>query len=250
MRLTWLGHSTVLIEDGGVRLLTDPLLRARVGHLRRNVPPPDPPREVDAVLLSHVHYDHLDLPSLRTLGRERLVVAPRGAGALLRRRGFTAVEELLPGERTAVGGVAVRATHADHDAQRSLFGKTPSLGYVVEGAASAYFAGDTGVFPEMAAIGPELDVALLPVAGWGRRLPAGHLDPAGAAEALGLLRPRAAVPIHWGTYRQVGMSSDPKRLRAPAEEFARLAREQVPDVRVIVLAVGGSSEVAAPGDPG
>jgi L-ascorbate metabolism protein UlaG (beta-lactamase superfamily) len=249
MRLTWLGHSTVLIEDGEVRLLTDPVLRARVGHLLRNGPPPDPPREVDAVLLSHVHYDHLDLPSLRTLGCERLVVAPRGAGALLRRRGFTAVEELLPGERTTVGGVAVRATHADHDAQRSLFGKTPSLGYLIEGSASAYFAGDTGVFPEMADIGPGLDVALLPVAGWGRRLPPGHLDPGGAAEALGLLRPRAAVPIHWGTYRQVGMSADPKRLRFPAEEFARLAHEQVPDVRVVVLAVGESAELAAGGDP-
>ncbi len=201
------------------------------------------------MLLSHVHYDHLDLPTLRMLGRDRMLVAPRGAGGLLRRRGFTAVEELLPGERTTVGGVAVRATHADHDAQRSLFGKTPSLGYVVEGSASAYFAGDTGVFPEMARIGPGLDVALLPVAGWGRRLPPGHLDPAAAAEALGLLRPGAAVPIHWGTYRQVGMSSDPKRLRAPAEEFARLAHEQAPDVRVIVLAVGESAEVAAGSHP-
>lgn len=248
MRLTWLGHSTVLIEDGGVRLLTDPVLRPRVGHLRRNGKPPEP-GDVDAVLLSHVHYDHLDLPTLRMLGRDRMLVAPRGAGGLLRRRGFTAVEELLPGERTTVGGVAVRATHADHDAQRSLFGKTPSLGYVVEGSASAYFAGDTGVFPEMARIGPGLDVALLPVAGWGRRLPPGHLDPAAAAEALGLLRPGAAVPIHWGTYRQVGMSSDPKRLRAPAEEFARLAHEQAPDVRVIVLAVGESAEVAAGSHP-
>ncbi|HEU0194069.1 MAG TPA: MBL fold metallo-hydrolase [Gaiellales bacterium] len=245
MRLTWLGHSTVLIEDGGGRLLTDPVLRARVGHLRRNVPVPDPPDEVDAVLLSHVHYDHLDLPSLRTLGRDRPLLAPRGAGALLHRKGFTTVEELLPGDRTTVGGVAVRATHADHDAQRSLFGKTPSLGYVVEGELRAYFAGDTGVFPEMADIGEDLDVALLPVAGWGRRLPPGHLDPAGAVEALALLRPRAAVPIHWGTYRQVGMSSDPERTRGPAEEFRRLAGERAPEVRVILLAVGESTEVAA-----
>jgi L-ascorbate metabolism protein UlaG (beta-lactamase superfamily) len=250
MRLTWLGHSTVLIEDGGVRLLTDPALRARIGHLRRNSPPPAPPADIDAVLLSHVHYDHLDLPSLRTLGRDRLLLAPRGAGSLLRRKGFSAVEELLPGERTSVGGVTVRATHADHDAQRSLFGKTPALGFVVEGETRTYFAGDTGVFPEMAEIGPGLDVALLPVAGWGRRLPPGHLDPAGAAEALGLLRPRAAVPIHWGTYRQVGMSSDPERVRGPAEEFLRLAGEQTPDVRVILLAVGESAEVAAAGHRG
>jgi L-ascorbate metabolism protein UlaG (beta-lactamase superfamily) len=85
---------------------------------------------------------------------------------------------------------------------------------------------------------------LLPVAGWGARLPAGHLDPTGAAHALTLLRPRIAVPIHWGTYRRIGLDRDAALLRMPAETFARLAREAAPDVDVQILPVGGSLELS------
>jgi L-ascorbate metabolism protein UlaG (beta-lactamase superfamily) len=95
----------------------------------------------------------------------------------------------------------------------------------------------------MGSITDHLDVALLPVAGWGPRLPPGHLDPRGAAEALSLLRPRLAVPIHWGTYRRFGLSRDPLLLREPAEQFARLAAELMPDVEVCVLPVGGSVDI-------
>ena len=104
-RIVFLGHATVLIELDGVRLLTDPLLRGRVAHLRRQVPPVDPRvRRVggvdgsQAVLISHLHHDHLDLASLRLLGRDTPLLVPAGAGALLRRRGFTDVSELSVGE--------------------------------------------------------------------------------------------------------------------------------------------------------
>jgi L-ascorbate metabolism protein UlaG (beta-lactamase superfamily) len=90
---------------------------------------------------------------------------------------------------------------------------------------------------------PDLDVALLPVAGWGPRLGPGHLDPAGAAEALGLLQPRVAIPIHWGTYRRVGLNRDRALLREPAESFARLAAETAPEVEIRILEPGESSEV-------
>jgi L-ascorbate metabolism protein UlaG (beta-lactamase superfamily) len=95
----------------------------------------------------------------------------------------------------------------------------------------------------MSSLAPDLDVALLPVAGWGSRVPAGHLDPHRAVEALGLLRPRFAVPIHWGTYRRIGLTRDPAVLREPAETFARLAAERVPDVEVRVVPVGGALDV-------
>ena len=95
-------------------------------------------------------------------------------------------------------------------------------------------------------LAPALDVALLPVAGWGSRLPAGHLDPRRAAQALALLQPRVAIPIHWGTYRRVGLSRDPATLREPADAFRQLAAELAPDVNICVLPVGGSIDVDAP----
>ena len=95
----------------------------------------------------------------------------------------------------------------------------------------------------MGSISDHLDAALLPVAGWGPRLPSGHLDPRGAAEALSLLRPRIAVPIHWGTYRRLGLSRDPLVLREPAEQFERLAAELMPEVEVCVLPIGGSVDI-------
>ena len=244
-RLTWLGHSTVLLEVDGARLLTDPVLRARVLHLRRvGEALPLDPQSVDAVLISHIHYDHLDLPSLRRLGRSSLLVVPSGAGSLLRRHGFEHVIEVEPGDEAQIRGATIRATHAEHDSRRLPFGvETPALGYLVSGSVSTYFAGDTDLFGGMGAIANDLDVALLPVAGWGPSLPPGHLDPRSAAEALGLLRPRIAVPIHWGTYRRIGLSRDPAVLREPAESFARFAADLMPEVEVCVLPVGGSVDI-------
>jgi L-ascorbate metabolism protein UlaG (beta-lactamase superfamily) len=95
----------------------------------------------------------------------------------------------------------------------------------------------------MGAIADDLDVALLPVAGWGPSLPPGHLDPRSAAEALGLLRPRIAVPIHWGTYRRIGLSRDPAVLQEPAERFASFAADLMPGVEVRILPVGGSVDI-------
>lgn len=243
LSLTWIGHSTVLVEAAGVRLLTDPLLRPRLGHVRRVAPAPDAIEgEVDAVLVSHVHYDHLDVPSLRLVRAKRLVV-PRGAGRLLEQRGFGPVVELAEGEELAVGALTVRATHADHRARRGLGSELPSLGYLVSGPTRLYFAGDTQVFEGMRDLAPGLDVALLPIWGWGPRVGPGHLDPQGAAEALRLLAPRLAIPIHWGTYRRIGLSRDTETLREPAERFERLAAELAPGVTVRVLSPGERLEL-------
>jgi L-ascorbate metabolism protein UlaG (beta-lactamase superfamily) len=240
--LTWLGHSTVVIDLEGTRVVTDPVLRARVWHLRRErVAATDALDDLDAILVSHTHYDHLDLGSLDRLDRNLSVVVPRGVGRLVRRRGFERVFELDVGEELALGAVRIRATHAEHESSRGpLSPSTPSLGYVVEGRACIYFAGDTGLFPQMSKIAP-VDIALLPVAGWGPRLPAGHLDPAGAAEALRLLRPKAAVPIHWGTLRRVFADRPDDR---PAREFVRIAHEVAPEVDVRVLSIGETLRLA------
>ena len=247
LRITWLGHSTVLIELDGVRLLTDPVLRRRVGHLRRTTRGPDGQglRPVDATLISHLHYDHLDTRSLVSLGRGGRIVVPLGGVALLRRRGFRGVTGIDVGDETRFGPVTVRATYAEHDGRRGPFGgHAAAVGYVIAGSACVYFAGDTDLFSGMSALAGALDLALVPVAGWGPRLPPGHLDPERAAQALALLRPRVAIPIHWGTYRRIGLAADPAGLRAPAEQFAELAQELVPQVDVRVLPVGGSTDIA------
>jgi len=212
-------------------------------HLRRIAGPAEAAPDVDTVLVSHAHWDHLDLGSFRLLPRDVRIVVPRGTGPILRRRRFTDVVELADGEQlTLDGDVVVRATEARHDAETWLRrGAANALGFVVEGTHAVYFAGDTDLFDGMASLAPGLDVALLPVAGWGPRLPPGHLDPQRAAQALCLLRPAVAVPIHWGTYAPFGRR--PAGAGAPPEEFREHAARLAPSVDVRILEVGESTEV-------
>jgi L-ascorbate metabolism protein UlaG (beta-lactamase superfamily) len=241
-RLTWVGHATVLLEIGGARLLTDPLLRTRLGHLRRHgaAPRPGVTEGIDAVLISHVHLDHLDVRSLRSVGRGARAIAPRGAGRLLRRIGFTEIDELVPGEGVTVGDATITALPAVHTARRRPLGApVATLGYDIAGAQRVYFAGDTDLFDEMRALAGRFDVALLPVWGWGPSLGPGHMDPLSAAHAVALVRPRVAVPIHWGTFFPVGLEAlRGSALVEPPRVFARHVAELAPEVEVRVLAPG------------
>jgi L-ascorbate metabolism protein UlaG (beta-lactamase superfamily) len=243
-RVTYVGHATVLLELGGVRLLTDPVLRPSVGLLRRRSPLPAPAvtQNLDAALVSHLHFDHLDLPSLRRLGREVRLFAPRGAGRFLRRAGFNHVTELAVGETAVVDGLEVAATPALHHGRRRPLGPVAEpIGFEVRGDRRAYFAGDTDVFPGMAELAGGLDLALLPVWGWGPTLSPGHLGPKGAARAVELLRPRLALPIHWGTFFPAGLARRwPELLRDPAHAFAAWAAMVAPEVEVRVLYPGAS----------
>jgi L-ascorbate metabolism protein UlaG (beta-lactamase superfamily) len=242
--LTWLGHSTVVIDVDGTRLVTDPVLRRRVFHLRRAAAVElDSLGALDGILVSHSHFDHLDTPSLSRLPRSLPVVCPTGIGSLLRRRGFEQALEVGPGDTVEVGGLAVRATHAEHRTNRRPFaGRSAALGYVVQGVTNVYFAGDTELFDGMAELGP-VDVALLPVSGWGPRMPAGHLEPNSAAEALLLLRPKVAVPVHWGTFRA---PFGPRLDDRAAREFAAAAARLAPDVEVRVLQIGETLALEEP----
>lgn len=238
----------MLIELGGVRLLTDPVLRSRLGHLRRHGPAVDPAvgERLDAVLLSHLHLDHLDLPSLRSLDPEIRLLVPRGAGDFVRQAGFANADELAAGDIVDVNGLSVGATPAVHARERRPLGgpAADAIGFTVRGERSLYFAGDTDLFPEMAELAPGLDLALLPVWGWGPTLGEGHLDPDEAAQAAALLRPRIAVPIHWGTLYPRGLARwRPEPLRDPPRRFAAQVAEVAPGVEVRVLQPGESLEL-------
>src|SRR5277367_5726230 len=244
-RIVFLGHATTLIELDGVVLLTDPLLRGRVLHLRRQVPPVDRALVANpaAALVSHLHLDHLDLPSLRHLGRDTHLVVPAGAGGWLRKQRFTTVTELSVGEETEVGTLAVTAVEARHNGHRRPGGpEAQAMGSLVRGSKSVYFAGDTELFDDMAKLAgasPRLDVALLPVAGWGPTLGPGHLDPLDAARALRLLSPRLAIPIHWGTLLPIGIARRYRaRLGDPPRQFAEHAASLAPAVEVRILEPG------------
>lgn len=246
VEITWWGHATCTVEDSGTRVLTDPLFARRLAHLRRRrgAPPPAEAAVADVALVSHLHADHLHVPSLARLAPGTRLLLPRGASRQvpgLRRLAHLRLTEVAPGDETRVGNLVIRTVTARHDGRRLPFGphRSPALGFVIEGAARTYFAGDTGLFESMAdEVGP-VDVALLPVGGWGPYLGPGHLDAGRAAQALARLMPRSAVPVHYGTYWPIGMDAvRPHEFHAPGDEFARLAATHAPRVTVHRLSHG------------
>jgi len=244
--LTYVGHATALIELDGARLLTDPVLRRRVGPLVRHgaMPAAATTRDLDAVLVSHLHRDHADLGSLRRLGRQVPLLAPPGSRRFFEHQGFEAVTELAPGESAKVGQLTVTAVPARHEGGRRRFADHPeAIGFLVDGSRGVYFAGDTDLFEGMGELEP--DLALLPIWGWGPTLGPGHLDPEGAARAAAALAPQIAVPIHWGTLYPLGLAPVLGRpLRDPAREFIARMGELAPQVETRVLSPGESTSLA------
>jgi L-ascorbate metabolism protein UlaG (beta-lactamase superfamily) len=244
-RITFVGHSTVLVELAGVRLLTDPVLRDRVLHIRRHAPAPDAEstRDIDAVLISHTHADHFDPSSLREVAPARLIV-PAGSGRTMSRRGFNERTELAVGDGVEVDGVTVTAVRAHHDGRRWPVGRRiASVGYRIEAnGRSIYFAGDTAPFAEIGDAAPDVDVALLPISGWGPNLHERfHLGPRTAAEAAAALRARVVIPIHWGTLLQVGLARRQEDLfERPLREFAANMAKLAPQAELRALRPGES----------
>jgi L-ascorbate metabolism protein UlaG (beta-lactamase superfamily) len=244
-RLEYVGHSTVFVEQAGARILTDPVL-GHVGYVRRHVPLPraEELRDLDAVLISHAHADHLDVRSLRRLEHPGPVIAPRGCAPIIRKAGLRDIIEVTEGDRVTIGAIEVEVVRAEHDGRRHPLGRRiPALGFVLEGPARVYFAGDTDLFPEMAELAGRVDVALVPISGWGPRVPAGHLNPQGAARAVELIRPKIAVPIHWGTLRRVALREDDPR--TPAVAFADAVAAVAPSTDVKILGPGEAMPLPA-----
>ncbi|MGV9713132.1 MBL fold metallo-hydrolase [Gordonia sp. NPDC003424] len=245
-RVRWLGHASVALTDRGTTVLTDPILTARVAHLRRRrggVPTDPEVFTPDVVILSHLHADHTHLPSLRRLRGDFPIVVPRRAPDVfpaLRRMGARLIE-VRAGDEVPIADVAIRAVPADHDGRRWRRGpeETAALGYVVTGDATTYFAGDTDLYADLDDWVHQPDLALLPVGGWGPTLGVGHMDPTRAAVAAERIQARRAVPIHFGTLWPLGMDTVRRELfDAPGGEFVRLAAER--DVDAVELEPGES----------
>lgn len=203
LNLTWWGHATVGIEIDGARLLTDPVLNRWIGPLRRTgpLPSPDAASGLDAVLISHGHHDHLDLPSLRRIDRATPVVLPVGRGELVSGLGFEHVVELPVGESIEINGVQCVAVPAHHTGARWRGGTSSnSQGYLLNGSRSVWFAGDTGLFDGLNALRGRVDVGLVPIGGWGPTLGHEHLSAVQAAQVCAALEISTALPIHWGTF--------------------------------------------------
>jgi L-ascorbate metabolism protein UlaG (beta-lactamase superfamily) len=211
VRVTWWGHATATIEIGGVRILTDPVLTPRIGHLHRlrGLPPPPAAAQADLVVVSHLHSDHLHGPSLRRLAADTEIVVPQGAAAVLGRWGRSGrlIREVRPADEFSWANLRIRVVSSAHDGRRNPGSshRGPALGYLIEHAGvRLWFAGDTGLSDGIRRLGP-VDVALLPIGGWGPSLGTGHLDPAQAAEAARRVGARHVVPIHHGTFWPIGL---------------------------------------------
>jgi L-ascorbate metabolism protein UlaG (beta-lactamase superfamily) len=208
----WLGHSGFRIVWGGTTVLLDPNTSAWCTVSRRLLEAAVDPAAlgpVDAVLISHAHFDHLDLPTLRSLGRVGVVLLPAGDEELVAGAGVTAedVRPLRAGARARVGDLEITAVRAAHSGSRlhPFRARTAALGYVIRrGAGAIYYSGDTGFSLDFAEIGREHrpQVAILPIGAFAPRVPMRfyHLSPEEAVEAGRLLGADLVIPCHFGTF--------------------------------------------------
>ena len=217
LRVTWLGHSTTLVEIDGQRVLTDPVWSRRVTPIRgigprRWYPPPLPLDElppIDAVVISHDHYDHLDRATVIALGaRGTRFVVPLGVGAHLEYWGIAAshIVELDWWERTRVGALEIVSTPARHASGRQLFDRDATLwcGYALVGARHrVYYSGDTGPFPALHEIGKRLgpfDLTMIEIGQYDRGWPDWHIGPEQAVVAHRWVGGKVMLPVHWGLF--------------------------------------------------
>lgn len=242
--VTWWGHASSTITIAGTRIALDPVHPRQLAHLRRRVDvPPPPAASADLVLISHLHADHLHLPTLRSFPDTTEIVVPTGAGRLLRDLPHR-VTEVAPHESVVRRGLTVEVLPAHHPTTRFPGSRitAPALGFRLSGGgASVWFPGDTGLFDGLDAVA-EVDLALVPIGGWGPSLGEYHLDPSQAVEAIRRVGAQWAVPVHFGTYWPLGLEMARRTRRRlfvePPTRFAEALRSRQPGIRLDLPAPG------------
>ncbi len=254
LRLTWIGHASLLLQTPAFNLLIDPMFSHRASPFSFSGParlappalrPPDLP-PIDLVLISHDHYDHLDLSSIQALERRHapLFLVPLGVGRIARRWGVTRVLELDWWQYVDFDGWRFHTTPAKHFSGRRLTNRNGTLwtGWfltALDDGLTVYFAGDTGYAEHFTAIGERLgapEVALLPIGAYRPRwfMESVHVDPAQAVQAFVDLQARHFIPIHWGAF---DLADEP--LQEPPTLLRQAAAEQNVTDRVHLLDIGG-----------
>lgn len=221
MRITYIGHATLLIEVGGRRFLTDPNFDSTLGRFLPRVSAPGIALgalpALDGILLSHAHADHLSFASLNELPRTVPLFAPPTIARWLRARGYAHAEPLGPGESGLIGGVQLKAAGAKHVGSRYAVDRwrsDASMYLLDAGAETVFFAGDTALTPEthhlvrdhVVTNGRQLDVALLPIGHapwWKFNFRRGHLTSDDALTLFERLDAKVLIPYHWGTFQHV-----------------------------------------------
>jgi L-ascorbate metabolism protein UlaG (beta-lactamase superfamily) len=243
--ITWIGHSTFLVQLAGINMLTDPVWARRMGLEKRLSEPGisiiDLP-DIDLVLISHAHYDHLDFPSLKQLPGDPIYLVPAGLTSLMRRKGIRKVSEFQWWEEERIKQVRFTFVPAQHWVKRTLWDTNTSHwgGWVIqkEQGESIYFAGDSGYFRGFQAIGEKfsIDYALLPIGAYEPEwfMSAQHVTPEEAIQAFLDVKAKMFIPMHYGAYR---LADD-----TPKEALDRLLAEwkrlKLPEDRLRLLKLG------------
>ncbi|HEY4961399.1 MAG TPA: MBL fold metallo-hydrolase [Terriglobales bacterium] len=255
IRLTWIGHSTFLVQHQGRNILTDPIFGncqpLPIGGLRRSSPPGlsfDSLPPIHDVIISHSHYDHLDAPTIRALGNRVRYWVPTGLSGWFRKRGINSCQDLGWWESGSISEqIAIHSVPAQHASGRGPFDRDKTLwcGWVLQSSErSIYFAGDTGYSPSFREIGQKFggfDLAMVPIGGYEPRwlMQPMHLNPAEAVQAHIDIGSSLSVACHWGTFR---MTDEP--LNEPPEVLAReLSARNIDPEDFRVLRVGETLEL-------
>ena len=248
MRVTYVGHATLLIEIGGQKLLTDPNFDSTLGRFLPRVSDPgialrDLPR-IDAILLTHAHADHLSFRSLDQLRRDIPLFAPPAVAAWLIKLGYVHAQALPADGQVTVGKTTIHAAAAQHNGSRYSVDRWRSAAnmYLIDAdEETCFFAGDTALTPRTHRVVEKiihdanraLDVAMLPIGHapwWKRGFRRGHLSVDDALQLFDRLQARYLIPYHWGTFEHVtsGAYDAINRLRLLLPDYARKA-----DVRIL-----------------
>jgi len=216
IQITWIGHTTFLIQAGGINILTDPVFSDRVspfsfGGIKRLIPPGlriDELPGIQAVVISHNHYDHLDSPTIEQLGQQVTYFVPLGLGAWLKKRNMEKVVEMDWWQSSALNGIAFHSVPIQHFSGRSPFDRNKTLwsGWIIETQQGRiFFAGDTGYSPQFKEIGDRfrpIRVSILPIGAYRPRwfMSPVHVDPPEAIRIHKDTLSERSIASHWGTF--------------------------------------------------